>query len=59
MRAALAISAALAPGLAAACTACARDQSPWAPFLIGGLILAPYLVVAVAVRAIRSLGGEP
>ena len=59
MRALLAATSALAPALAVACPACARDQTPWAPFLIGGLVVAPYLVAAVVLRAIRSFGDEP
>ncbi len=59
MRAALAAAATLAPALAQACPACARDQSPYAALFIGAMIAAPYLVAAVVVRAIRSWGDEP
>lgn len=60
MKAALALVATLAPVLADACSACARDQTPYAPLLIGALIAAPYVVAVVVVRAIRSgEGGEP
>ncbi len=59
MRALLAAAAALAPTLALACPVCARDQTPWTPLLVGGLVVAPYVVVAVVVRAIRSWGEEP
>ncbi len=59
MKALVAAACTLAPALALACPACARDQTPWAPFLIGGLILAPYVVAAVVVRAIRASGEEP
>ena len=59
MRTAVAAAAALAPALAEACSACARDQTPYAPFLIGALIAAPYLVAVVVVRAIRAGEGEP
>jgi hypothetical protein len=59
MRAALVAAVALAPALADACSACARDQTPYAPLLIGALIAAPYLVAAVVIRAIRSGEGEP
>jgi hypothetical protein len=59
MRAALAAAGSLAPALAQACSACARDQTPYAPLLIGALIAAPYLVAAVVIRAIRSGEGEP
>ncbi len=59
MRAALAAAATLAPALAQACPACARDQSPYAALFIGAMIAAPYLVAAVVVRAIRSWGDAP
>ncbi len=59
MRAALAAVAALAPTLALACPACARDQSPYAALFIGAMIAAPYIVTTVVVRAIRSWGDEP
>ncbi len=59
MRLLLAAAGALAPTLALACPACARDESSWAALLVGAMIVAPYLVVAVVVRAIRSAGGEP
>ncbi len=59
MRAVLAAAATLAPTLALACPACARDQSPYAALFIGAMIAAPYLVAAVVVRAIRSWGDEP
>lgn len=59
MRALLAAACALAPTLALACPVCARDQTPWTPLLVGGLVLAPYVVAAVVVRAIRSWGEGP
>ncbi len=60
MRTALLAAAALAaPTIAHACSACARDQTPYAPFLIGALIAAPYVVAVVVVRAIRAGGGDP
>jgi hypothetical protein len=59
MKALLAVACTLAPALALACPACARDQTPWAPFLIGGMVVAPYVVVAFVARAIRSWGEDP
>ncbi len=60
MRTALAVAAAaLAPAVAQACPACARDQSPYAALFIGAMIAAPYVVAVVVVRAIRSWGAEP
>jgi hypothetical protein len=56
---AFALAGTLAPALAVACPVCARDQTPYAPLIIGALIAAPYLVAAVVVRAIRSWGEEP
>jgi hypothetical protein len=58
MKAFLALAGTLAPSLAAACPSCARDQTPYAPFIIAGMIAAPYLVAAVVIRAIRSWGDE-
>ncbi len=58
MRAVLAAAATLAPALAQACSACARDQSPYAALFIGAMIAAPYVVAVVVVRAIRSWGDE-
>lgn len=59
-RASLAAGAALAPGLAAACSSCARDQSQWGLWLVGAMIAAPYLVTVMVVRSIRAAaGGEP
>jgi hypothetical protein len=49
----------LAPALALACPVCAQDRSPYSALLVGAMILAPYLVVAVVVRAIRSAGEDP
>jgi hypothetical protein len=59
MKALLAAAQALSPAVALACPVCARDQTPWTPLLIGGLVVAPYLVTIVVVRAIRSWGDEP
>ncbi len=58
MKAALALAGALAPAVALACPACARDASPNAALFIGAMILAPYLVAAVVIRAIRGAGEE-
>lgn len=58
MRAALAIAAGLAPALTQACPVCARDAGPNAAIFIGALVLAPYLVAAVVIRAIRAAGGD-
>jgi hypothetical protein len=58
-RIALALAGTLGPTLAVACPTCARDQTPYAPLIIGALIAAPYVVAAVVVRAIRSWGEEP
>ncbi len=41
------------PSVAAACPACARDTSPWAPYLIGSMLLIPFAVAAVVVRIVR------
>jgi len=60
MKLALAALAALAPALALACPVCAQgDRSGSAVLLIGAMIAAPYIVVAVVVRAIRSAGDQP
>jgi hypothetical protein len=48
----------LAPGLALACAACARDNGPVAGLFIAGMIGAPYAVGYFAVRAIRE-GDRP
>jgi hypothetical protein len=59
-RLALAAAGALVPGLAAACTSCARDQSEWGLWLVAGMIAAPYAVTVFVVRTIRAAaGGEP
>jgi hypothetical protein len=59
MKRLLAAAFALAPSLAHACPACARDEGPWAALLVGAMIVAPYVVAAVVVRAVRSAGEEP
>jgi hypothetical protein len=55
----LAAAAALAPALAEACPVCAAGDRPNAALLIFAMIVAPYLVAAVVIRAIRSAGDEP
>ncbi|HEY7725865.1 MAG TPA: hypothetical protein VH880_11050 [Anaeromyxobacteraceae bacterium] len=50
-------AALLLPSLAGACPACARDTSPSALYLVGAMILLPYVVAAVVLRAVRR--GEP
>jgi hypothetical protein len=51
---ALAALAALSvPATALACPACARDTSPWAPFLVGSMLLLPFAVAAIVVRIVR------
>jgi hypothetical protein len=59
MKRLLAAAVVLAPALARACPACARDEGPWAALLVGAMIAAPYVVAAVVVRAVRSAGEEP
>ena len=59
MRGALAVLAAALPALAAACPVCARDTTPNAALLVGGMIVAPYVVALLVIRAIRGAGGEP
>jgi hypothetical protein len=54
MRAFLVLCAALAPSLAAACPACARDNGPLGALFIAGMIGAPYAIGYVAIRAIRE-----
>jgi hypothetical protein len=39
-----------------ACAACARDEGSLAWLLVGGLVAAPYGVVALALRALRRAG---
>ncbi len=57
MKAVFAAALAVAPALASACPACARDATPHAALLVGALILAPYLIAGVVVRALRRAGG--
>jgi hypothetical protein len=58
MKLALCAAAALAPALAIACPVCAEGETPNAALLVGLMIAAPYVVVALVIRAIRSAGGE-
>jgi hypothetical protein len=53
-----ALAAALAPAAAVACPVCARDAGPHAALFIAAMIVAPYVVAAVVIRAIRSGGGD-
>jgi hypothetical protein len=60
MKLALAAAAALLPALSLACPVCAEGETPNAALLVGLMIAAPYVVVALVVRVIRSAGGgEP
>lgn len=59
MRLLAAATGVLAPALALACPVCAQDRSPYSALLVGAMIVAPYLVAAVVIRAIRSAGEEP
>jgi hypothetical protein len=54
----LALAVALAPSVAVACPVCARDQNPASALLVGGMIVAPYVVAALVIRAIRAAGDE-
>jgi hypothetical protein len=58
MKALLGSLAALAPSLAAACPVCGAGDRPNAALFIGAMIVAPYLVAAVVIRAIRSAGRD-
>jgi hypothetical protein len=58
MKRLIVLATALAPGLALACPACARDASPMAALFIAGMIGAPYAIGWLAVRAIRE-GDQP
>jgi hypothetical protein len=53
MRSTIAAAFIALPGFAAACPVCARDGGSGAALLVGALILAPYAVAAVVIRAIR------
>ncbi len=48
-----AVCALSVPAIALACPACARDTSPWAPYLLGSMILLPFAVAAIVVRIVR------
>jgi hypothetical protein len=58
MKPLLSTLALLAPALAAACPVCGAGDRPNAALFIGAMIVAPYVVAAVVIRAIRSAGGE-
>jgi hypothetical protein len=49
----------LVPVLALACPVCAQERSPYSALLVGAMVVAPYLVAAVVVRAIRAAGEDP
>jgi hypothetical protein len=50
----LLVAAVLAgPALARACPTCARDSSAWAPFLIGTMIVLPWVVGLTVFRIVR------
>jgi hypothetical protein len=53
------LAMAATPGLGFACATCARDQSSSVALLVGGMILAPYLVAAVVIRAVRAAERTP
>lgn len=58
MKLALAFGLSLAPVVALACPACARDANPWAVLLVAALVASPYAVAAVVFRAVRrGMGG--
>jgi hypothetical protein len=58
-RAAAAAAVAAAPVTALACPVCAQGaDTPWVSLLIGAMIAAPYVVVGLVVRAIRSAEDE-
>jgi hypothetical protein len=54
MRPLLLLAGLLAPGLALACPACARDAGPLSALFIAGMIAAPYAIGWLAIRAIRD-----
>ena len=53
MRSILAAALLAGPALARACPSCARDTSPWAPYLIGSMILLPWAVGLAVFRVLR------
>jgi hypothetical protein len=53
MRSLSAAAALVLPALARACPTCARDSSPWAPWLIGGMILLPWAVGITVFRVVK------
>jgi hypothetical protein len=51
----MAVALAAAPAAALACPVCAQGgDAPYLSLLVGAMIAAPYVVVALVVRAIRS-----
>ncbi len=57
MKALAAVALLSAPALALACPSCARDGSPITAYLVGSMILLPFAVASVVIRAIRR--GDP
>lgn len=51
---ALALALCVAPTLALACPACARDDTPQLALWLGGMIAVPYVIVALVLLAIRG-----
>jgi hypothetical protein len=56
---AVGLAASVAPAAALACATCARDEGSGTLLLVGGMIVAPYVVAALVIRAIRGAGAEP
>jgi hypothetical protein len=56
---AVGLVASVAPAVALACATCARDEGSGTLLLVGGMIVAPYVVAALVIRAIRGAGAEP
>lgn len=54
----LAAAAVLLPTAALACPVCAAGDRPYATALVGAMIVAPYLVAALVIRAVRSAGED-
>jgi hypothetical protein len=52
----LGLAVVLLPAIALACPACARDTGAYAALLVGAMIAAPYVVVALVIHAIRAAG---
>ncbi len=53
MKSLLAAAVLAGPALARACPTCARDPSAWAPFLIGTMIVLPWVVGLTVFRIVR------